>query len=361
MGRQQAPDYPPRRRGQVGVGATISKKTASRALCVLALLCGGLVAGASGLRSGVVRVRPLAGRDLGDGHPGAGRGGSRSRRDLGDGHRGAGLPVRDRGAENRARLSRGPIAPAPPFLRDVFRRSQYAAVLLDPRLYRIEVLAYGRIGEHSWGSQYRRVEELPSEWSVALNGTFFSLTFHEPAGVLIYGQRARQWTPSFVRLYDHQKRSVVSLPRWYLAVYSNGQARIGDSKGRSAKTLATALQPPPLSCLLGGGGLLVQDGKRAISSRTLEHEGFDERSGVGPERAVPRTGVGLDGRGRLWFVTAGLGGGGLSLFDFADLFVQLGARQALFLDCGSSTAMRVGSWQRSGGRAVPTWLVARPR
>lgn len=230
-----------------------------------------------------------------------------------------------------------------------FRECAYSAACVDPR--RVELFTSGRTAA-GWGGDFVTVEELPEAYSVAINGTFFSFKWHEPAGPLIYAQGKKLWTPRFRRLYGGVEKPVAGLSRAYLAVYANGRARIGHSQGRTAPQLAE----PGLSCLLGGGGQLVLDGKAA---QVLASEGFDELSGLRPEAAVPRTGVGLDGQGRLWLVTVGLEGGGLSIADFAELMLHLGARQAMFLDCGSSTAMRVGDWQRGAGRPVPTWLVVR--
>ena len=240
---------------------------------------------------------------------------------------------------------------AEPLVRGTFAGCAYAAVRVDARLEQVDLFTSGRT-DRGWSGNYVTLEELPADCRVALNGTFFSLKWHEPAGPLIYAQGKKRWTPGFRRLYGEREKPVAGLSRAYLAVYADGRARIGHSQGRSAAQLAE----PGLTCLLGGGGQLVLDGKAA---QVLASEGFDERSGLRPEAAVPRTGVGLDAQGRLWLVTAGLEGGGLCIADFASLMLQLGCRQAMFLDCGSSTAMRVDQWQRGAGRALPTWLVVR--
>ena len=105
--------------------------------------------------------------------------------------------------------------------------------------------------------------------------------------------------------------------------------------------------------LLGGGGWLVQGGRRNLTDATLAAEGFDDRSGLRPEARVARTGLGIDPSGNLLLVTAD----SQSLFDFAELLVSLKARDAIFLDCGSSTAMRIGDKQTGGHRPLPAWLV----
>lgn len=232
-----------------------------------------------------------------------------------------------------------------------YQGCSYSAVRVDPRLQQVDLVTSGRTAS-GWSDRYLDLEAVPKDCQVALNGTFFSLKWHEPAGPLIYGQGRKRWTPQFKRLYAEIEKPVAGLSRAYLAVYSDGRARIDHSRGRSAEQLAEK----GLTCLLGGGGQLLQDGKPALM---LEQEGFDERSGLRPDQPAARTGVGLDGKGQLWLVAAGLEGGGLRIPDFAGLLAHLGARQAMFLDCGSSTAMRVGSWQRGAGRPLPTWLVVR--
>lgn len=218
------------------------------------------------------------------------------------------------------------------------------------------MLAFGRT-RRGWGSDYRSLQQLPREWPVALNGTFFSWTWHEPAGPLLYDRGQQLWTPRFRRPYAGRQLEVYRLARWFLAVSPTGRATLGNSRGRTAGRLARELHP---ACLLGGGGPLLRAGRSCVSADDLAAAGFDERSGLQPDAAVPRSGVGIDATGQLWLVTAGLEGGGLSVARFARLMLHLGARDAMFLDCGSSSALRVGAWQRSGGRALPTWLVARP-
>ncbi|MFN8612081.1 MAG: phosphodiester glycosidase family protein [Vulcanimicrobiota bacterium] len=243
-------------------------------------------------------------------------------------------------------------AQAQPGQHGQFHGCSYTAVRVDPRSRQIDLVTSGRTAR-GWGSRYLPLEKIPADCSVALNGTFFSLKYCQPAGPLIYDQGRKRWTPNFKRAYNGQDKPVSGLNRAFLAVFKDGRVKIGHSQGRSAEQLVE----PGLACLLGGGGQLLEEGRVALQ---LAQEGFDERSGLRPEAAVPRTGVGLDGQGQLWLVTAGLeGGAGLSLTDFAQLLRKLGARQAMFLDCGSSTAMRVGPWQRSQGRALPTWLVVR--
>ncbi len=232
-----------------------------------------------------------------------------------------------------------------------YKGCSYSAVQVDPRLQQVDLVTSGRTSS-GWSDRYLPLEQVPKDCEVVLNGTFFSLKWHEPAAPLIYAQGSKRWTPTFKRLYGDEEKPVAGLSRAYLAVYQDGRARIDHSQGRSADQLAEK----GMTCLLGGGGQLLKDGKVALM---LSQEGFDELSGLRPDQPAPRTGLGLDGQGHLWLVAAGLEGGGLTIPDFAGLLAWLGARQAMFLDCGSSTAMRVGDWQHGAGRPLPTWLVVR--
>ena len=231
-------------------------------------------------------------------------------------------------------------------LRGVFSQSAYAALLVDARKSAVDLLVY------PW-PDYKSLDQLPKDCQAALNGTFFSLKWNEPAGILIYSNGRQRWTPKFKRLYGSSERRVASLPRWYIAVMADGRCTIGNSRGLTAGAVGREIGP--VRVLLGGGGLLVSGGRKAISAQTLAREGFDERSGVRPSARVPRTAVGVDALHRMWWLTAE----SLSLSETADLCLRLGCRQAIFLDCGSSTAMKVGSWSRGQGRALPTWLVCR--
>lgn len=235
-----------------------------------------------------------------------------------------------------------------------FRGSDYAAVKLDPHLFRIDILTFGRSGR-GWSERYGTLQDLPREWPVALNGTFFSLRTHQPAAVLVYDRGRQRWTPDYTRDYQGRPRAVVSLDRWFLAVSPSGDVVLDHSRGQNCDKVCRRLGWDP-ECLMGGGGLLVDGGRNVLSPSTLAQAGFDEQSGLRQDSPLPRTAVGWDGHKLLW-VTARA----LTLGDMADLLVHLGSSRALFLDCGSSTAMRVGSWEVGQGRALPTWLVARRR
>lgn len=242
---------------------------------------------------------------------------------------------------------------AQPRVHGQFRGSSYSAVRVDPRQQHIDLYTSGRTAS-GWSDRYISLSQIPKHYPVVLNGTFFSLKFNEPAGPLIYGDGKKRWTPRFKRLYGEQERAVSGLSRSYLTVSHSGRPSIGNSRGRSADQLARS----DIRMLIGGGGRLVHKGRPALQ---LQYEGFDERSGLREYDAAQRTGLGIDKQGRLWLVAAGLEGGGLSLPDFAALMIQLGSREAMFLDCGGSTALRVGDWQRDADRPLPTWIVVSPR
>ena len=239
----------------------------------------------------------------------------------------------------------------------------WAAASIDPRRCVIDLAVSGRERDH-WTASFATVDALARQWSVAVNGTFFSMRYNEPVGILVYDGGRSAWNPRVKRWYGAHQRSVVELRRAFLAVLDDGTLRVGCSEGATAEAVSRRVARDTgraVHLLVGGGGRLVAGGRRVLSAESLAREGFDALSGLRPEAPARRTGLGVTADGRLLLVTCGLEGGGLSLAAFADLFVRLGAREAIFLDCGSSTGMRLpGVWSR-GGRPVPTWVVARER
>ncbi len=124
----------------------------------------------------------------------------------------------------------------------------------------------------------------------------------------------------------------------------------------------------PLGTGVGGGPVLVEDGQRRI---TWEAEVFFG-SGIGDTTALqPRTAVGYTPAGELLLVVADgrqTASAGLTLVELADLFIGLGAVEALNLDGGgSSTMVAAGSLVNrpeggTGQRQVASALVlARPQ
>ena len=98
--------------------------------------------------------------------------------------------------------------------------------------------------------------------------------------------------------------------------------------------------------VVGGGPLLLQDGQLVLNGGA---EGF---SPTFLEQGAPRTVIGSDGS-QLWLVTLqGAGSAGPTLVETARLLQQLGLRDALNLDGGSSTGLVVGDTHTVRGRGV---------
>ncbi len=118
--------------------------------------------------------------------------------------------------------------------------------------------------------------------------------------------------------------------------------------------------PWPVAEGIGGGPVLVAGGAKRIT--------FDEEvifgSGVADSPTSPargRTGIGYTAAGEVLLIVAP-DGEGLTINDLADLFVGLGASEALNLDGGGSSQLVVGSTVLyNSGRPVPSAVVFGPR
>jgi hypothetical protein len=100
------------------------------------------------------------------------------------------------------------------------------------------------------------------------------------------------------------------------------------------------------SHVMGGGPLLLQDGRVVLDGPL---EGF---SPAFLTQGAPRTVIGSDGS-RLWLVTLqGVGDAGPTLAETALLLRDLGLRDALNLDGGSSTGLVMGGAHTVKGRGV---------
>lgn len=98
--------------------------------------------------------------------------------------------------------------------------------------------------------------------------------------------------------------------------------------------------------VVGGGPLLLQGGQLVLNGAA---EGF---SPTFLEQGAPRTVIGSDGS-QLWLVTLqGANSAGPTLLETARLLQQLGLREALNLDGGSSTGLVVGDVHTVRGRGV---------
>ncbi|MFM7269127.1 MAG: phosphodiester glycosidase family protein, partial [Cyanobium sp.] len=98
--------------------------------------------------------------------------------------------------------------------------------------------------------------------------------------------------------------------------------------------------------VLGGGPLLLHAGRTVLDGQS---EGF---GAAFLSQGAPRTVIGSDGR-ELWLITLeGSDDEGPTLAETALLLSQLGLREALNLDGGSSTGLVVGGQQMVRGRGV---------
>lgn len=98
--------------------------------------------------------------------------------------------------------------------------------------------------------------------------------------------------------------------------------------------------------VMGGGPLLLLNSRVVLNGTA---EGF---SSAFQGQGAPRTVIGSDGR-QLWLLTLqGVGHAGPTLRETAVLLRQLGMRDALNLDGGSSTGLFVGNTQTVRGRGV---------
>jgi exopolysaccharide biosynthesis protein len=117
-----------------------------------------------------------------------------------------------------------------------------------------------------------------------------------------------------------------------------------------ASRLSLASQPSdPLgqqAFVMGGGPLLLLNGRVVLNAGA---EGFGSAF---QSQGAPRTVIGSDGR-QLWLLTLqGVDHAGPTLGETAAVLSQLGLRDALNLDGGSSTGLFVGNTQTVRGRGV---------
>jgi hypothetical protein len=98
--------------------------------------------------------------------------------------------------------------------------------------------------------------------------------------------------------------------------------------------------------VIGGGPLLLQDGRIALNGSAENFSATFLRQGA------PRTVLGSDGR-EVWLITLeGTTDSGPTLSQTAQLLLQLGLRDALNLDGGSSTGLVLGGSHQVKGRGV---------
>ena len=147
--------------------------------------------------------------------------------------------------------------------------------------------------------------------------------------------------------HERLKRGVV-IPDQTDLVVSRGGAPLPAKPGdRIRITSGSRSGLDQMQNVLGGGPLLLQNGRIVLNGRA---EGFS--SGF-LALAASRTVVG-QGQGGTWLLTMrGIGGGGPTLLETALAAKQLGLRDALNLDGGSSTTVVAGGSTVMNGRGGP--------
>jgi hypothetical protein len=139
----------------------------------------------------------------------------------------------------------------------------------------------------------------------------------------------------------------VRLEAGEVLVVARGGTPLPWNEGEPLAVRSTASDPlGEASQVMGGGPLLLQDGRIVLDG---SREGF---SAAFLQQGAPRTVIASDGS-RLWLITLqGLEDAGPSLAETAQLLAQLGLRDALNLDGGSSTGLVMGGAHTVKGRGV---------
>jgi hypothetical protein len=149
------------------------------------------------------------------------------------------------------------------------------------------------------------------------------------------------------RLDGARLEAGVDLREGDLLVVARGGARLPWGEGE-ALALRSAVSDPlgEASQVMGGGPLLLLEGRIVLDGG---REGF---TAAFLNQGAPRTVIGSDGT-RLWLLTLqGLDGAGPTLGETAALLADLGLRDALNLDGGSSTGLVMGGAHTVKGRGV---------
>lgn len=141
----------------------------------------------------------------------------------------------------------------------------------------------------------------------------------------------------------------------------NAPSPNGQGSPAPAPTVANGLRHYELLAGLGGGPVLVKNGQRRI---TYDQEVF-WGSGVGIDNRDPRTAVGFTSDKKVIMLVADgrqTISDGLSLYELADLMIELGCVEAMNLDGGGSSQMAASGQlvnRPQGGttqRTIPTML-----
>ena len=149
------------------------------------------------------------------------------------------------------------------------------------------------------------------------------------------------------RLDAARLQAGVALGEGEMLVVARGGALLPWGEGESLGLRSVASDPlGEASQVMGGGPLLLQEGRIVLDGG---REGF---SAAFLSQGAPRTVIGSDGS-RLWLLTLqGLDGAGPNLGETATLLANLGLRDALNLDGGSSTGLVMGGTHTVKGRGV---------
>jgi exopolysaccharide biosynthesis protein len=192
-------------------------------------------------------------------------------------------------------------------------------------------------------------------WSVAtVNGTFFD-TAHP--GTKVFGE---------VKTDGGEYKPTMIKKRTYWGVKPDGHLEMGETTPAGRDPEGRTLYQIPLEkwnsfkYILGGGGRLVDDGKKASVGAGINDQQF--MSDILAKRNRSALGFSADG-GTFWMVSCDPPG--WTPKDTADFFINLGAHEAMFLDGGGSTEMIVKDkivtdLSADAERLMPTSVVAVP-
>ncbi|WP_242411883.1 phosphodiester glycosidase family protein [Cyanobacterium sp. IPPAS B-1200] len=127
----------------------------------------------------------------------------------------------------------------------------------------------------------------------------------------------------------------------YLIVVRNSPQLVSNFNQGQQLQITSSTTPPTMANfphMLGAGPVLINNRQIVLNG---EAEGFTNAFN---QQRASRSGVAIDNQGNIMFVAAHqrIGGPGPSLQEFAQILLQLGAKDALNLDGGSSTQIYLG-------------------
>jgi Phosphodiester glycosidase len=228
---------------------------------------------------------------------------------------------------------------------------------------------------------------------LVVNGTFFDFASNRNLNILIRDGKLIAYNVHDVALKGKDSGSYYKVTRSAIGIKGNRKADVAWIFSDSAVKKASAFQKIPspwkdnsigytkkdfeqhygeagdrwkVKTAIGGGPVLVQDGKQVITND-------EERMFTGKARhdRHPRTAMGYTAEGDLIvLVVEGRNKGiaeGASLVHLADMLVDLGCVEALNLDGGGSSCMLINGKQtikpsdREGQRAVPGVFIIQKR